>query len=228
MAYILSLETATQTCSVALHHDEKLLAVQDFHLDKSHSSILHPLIRDMLRYCELEQEALDAVAVSMGPGSYTGLRIGTSAAKGLCFALDLPLIAVNTLEAMALGVQRYNTHAAWLCPMLDARRMEVYCLLQDAEGQKQMETTPLIVEEDSFAEQLTDHDILFFGNGSDKARPLLQKHARSHFMAGIQPSAQWIGQLALSKYQSQEFEDLAYFVPFYLKEFQGTTPKKGL
>jgi tRNA threonylcarbamoyladenosine biosynthesis protein TsaB len=226
MAYILSIETATQTCSVALHREEKLLAVQDFHLDKSHSSILHPLVRDMLAYCESGRADLDAVAVSMGPGSYTGLRIGVSAAKGLCYALDVPLIAVNTLEAMALSVRHYLGAGSWLCPMLDARRMEVYCLLQDESGRQVIETRPLILDRQSFTDYLQDHRICFFGNGSDKARPLLEQHSHATFVENVSCSARWVGELARLRYQEGFFEDLAYFVPFYLKEFQGTKPKK--
>lgn len=226
MAYILSLETATTTCSVALHRDEKLLAVQDFHLDKSHSSILHPLFRDMLQYCEVDRQQLSAVAISMGPGSYTGLRIGTSAAKGLCFALDIPLIAVNTLEAMAYSVKKFNQNKALLCPMLDARRMEVYCQIRDADFREVMKTQPVIVDENSFAHYLEEHEVWFFGNGSDKCRPLLGKSPKAFFMGDIQPSAAAIGALALQKFQAEKYEDVAYFVPNYLKEFRTTKPKK--
>lgn len=226
MSYILSLETATATCSVALHHDEQLLAVQEFHLEKSHSSILHPLIRDMLQYCELNRQDLSAVAISMGPGSYTGLRIGTSAAKGLCFALDIPLIAVNTLEAMAFSVQKFNLSKSLLCPMLDARRMEVYCQIWDAENREILKTQPVIVDEKSFADYLKDSKVSFFGNGSDKCRSLLGKSENAFFIEDIKPSAVSVGALALHKFRSKSFEDVAYFVPYYLKEFRTTKPKK--
>ncbi|WKN31772.1 tRNA (adenosine(37)-N6)-threonylcarbamoyltransferase complex dimerization subunit type 1 TsaB [Porifericola rhodea] len=226
MSYILSLETATKTCSVALHRNQQLLAMQDFHLDKSHSSILHPLLSDMLSYCEVDKAQLHAVALSMGPGSYTGLRIGTSAAKGLCYALDIPLIAINTLEAMAYGLQPYNFHKAILCPMLDARRMEVYYQLRDASGQQIQETTPLVLEKDSFDRYLQSQEIWFFGDGSDKYQPLLQGVENARFIAGIQPSAANIGMLAQKKLEQQLFEDVAYFEPFYLKEFRTTKPKK--
>jgi tRNA threonylcarbamoyladenosine biosynthesis protein TsaB len=226
MAYILSLETATKSCSVALHRSGQLLAVQDFHLDKSHSSILHPLIRDMLQYCDVARNDLSAVALSMGPGSYTGLRIGASGAKGLCFALDIPLIAVNTLEAMAQKLQPYNLADALLCPMLDARRMEVYCQIRDAKGEEVMATMPVIIDENSFAPYLAQHEVWFFGDGSAKTQQVLEPvAANARFIKNITPSAASVGLLAWQKYQQQEFEDVAYFVPFYLKEFRTGKPK---
>ncbi len=225
MACILSLETSTPTCSVALHQDEKLLALQEVHLEKSHSSLLHVMIRDMLAYADISQQMLDAVAVSMGPGSYTGLRIGTSAAKGLCFALDIPLIAINTLKAMAWQVSRFNLHGAHLCPMIDARRMEVYCLVEDSHKQELMETTPLVVEQDSLEAYAQTSELWYFGNGADKCQATLGHPDRYRYIPGINPSAEGIGALALPGYQQQQFEDVAYFVPFYLKEFRTTTPK---
>ncbi|MEQ9438261.1 MAG: tRNA (adenosine(37)-N6)-threonylcarbamoyltransferase complex dimerization subunit type 1 TsaB [Cyclobacteriaceae bacterium] len=227
MAIILSIETATKTCSVALHQGETLLGLQEVHLDKSHSSLLHVLIDDLLRYCEVERSQLEAVAVSIGPGSYTGLRIGVSAVKGIGYALDIPVISVNTLEAMARGMQQYNVSGIWLCPMLDARRMEVYCLLQDEAGQEMWATRPLILNEDSFQKELETHPILFFGDGSDKCQPLFGSHPNAYFVSNIQPSAQWVGELAHAKFEQSAFEDLAYFVPFYLKEYRTTQPKKN-
>jgi len=228
MSIILSIETATKTCSVALHQDKTLLGLQEAHLDKSHSSLLHVMIDNLLQHCEVASDQLDAVAVSVGPGSYTGLRIGVSAVKGIGYALDIPVIAVNTLEAMARGVQKYNLSKSWLCPMLDARRMEVYCLLQDNIGTLVKETQPLIIDEKSFQAELDQHSIIFFGNGSNKCQPLLQHHSNANFIDGIQPSAHWIGELALEKYEKEEFEDLAYFVPFYLKKYRTTQPKNKL
>lgn len=227
MATILSLETATRTCSVALHQDTALLGLQEVHLDKSHSSRLHVLIDDLLRYCEVERRQLDAVAVSIGPGSYTGLRIGVSAAKGIGFALDIPVIAVNTLAAMARSQSGSNVAGAWLCPMLDARRMEVYCQLLNQDGEQLWDTRPLIVDEGSFQAELNQHPILFFGDGSTKCRPLLEHHPNAYFAADVMPSARWVGELAQPKFERQEFEDLAYFVPLYLKEYRATQPKKN-
>lgn len=228
MATILSIETATKTCSVALHRDETLVGLQEVHLDKSHSSLLHVMIDKLLQHCDTERHALDAVAVSIGPGSYTGLRIGVSAVKGIGYALAIPVIAINTLEAMAQGIKRFNLSGSWLCPMLDARRMEVYCLLQDEAGTLIQETEPVIVDEHSFQSQLDEHSITFFGNGSDKCQAQLQHHPHAHFISGVQPSAREVGELAFAKYKKEEFEDLAYFVPFYLKEYRTTQPKKKL
>lgn len=227
MAIILSLETSTPTCSVALHQDEKLLALQEVHLEKSHSSLLNVMIRDMLAYCDIDRQMLDAVAVSMGPGSYTGLRIGTSVAKGLCFALDIPLIAINTLSAMAWQVNRFNLHGAYLCPMIDARRMEVYCLVENSEQKELMETTALVVEEGSLKEFTKKNELWYFGNGAAKCQETLRQPERCKFIPDIHPSAEGIGALALSKFKQQQFEDVAYFVPFYLKEFRTTKQRNN-
>lgn len=227
MPTILSIETATKTCSVVLHRDGTLLGLQEVHVDKSHSSLLHVMIDNLLSYCEIERTQLDAVAISMGPGSYTGLRIGVSAVKGIAYALDIPVIGVNTLEAMAYGMRQRDVSEAWVCPLLDARRMEVYCLLQDETGALLWGTRPLIVDATTFQEELEKHTILFFGNGSDKCKPLLENHANAKFISDIQPSAQWIGELARIKFEQSDFEDLAYFTPFYLKEYRTTQPKKN-
>lgn len=227
MAIILSLETSTPTCSVALHQDEKLLALQEVHLEKSHSSLLNVMIHDILAYGDISRQMLDAVAISMGPGSYTGLRIGTSVAKGLCFALDLPLIAVNTLSAMAWQANRFNMHGAYLCPMIDARRMEVYCLVENGNQKELMETTALIVEEDSLKEFTQKNELWYFGNGAAKCQEILSRSERCKFIPGINPSAEAIGALALPRFKRQQLEDVAYFAPFYLKEFRTTKPKNN-
>jgi tRNA threonylcarbamoyladenosine biosynthesis protein TsaB len=227
MSTILSIETATKTCSVALHQDGILLGLQEVHLNKSHSSLLHVMIDNLLQHCEVDRSQLDAVAVSVGPGSYTGLRIGVSTVKGIGYALDIPVIAVNTLEAMAYSMQRNNMADAWVCPMLDARRMEVYCLLQTKNGETIWDTRPLVINKDSFQPELEQHAIVFFGNGSDKCRALLETHTNAFFVTDVYPSARWIGELAQTKFDRQEFEDLAYFVPFYLKEYRTTQPKKN-
>ncbi|MEO0331212.1 MAG: tRNA (adenosine(37)-N6)-threonylcarbamoyltransferase complex dimerization subunit type 1 TsaB [Bacteroidota bacterium] len=227
MSIILSIETATKTCSVALHRDKTLLGLQEVHLDKSHSSLLHLMIDNLLQYCEIERNQLDAVAVSVGPGSYTGLRIGVSTVKGIGYALDIPVIAINTLEAMARGMQNFNLGKKWLCPMLDARRMEVYCLLQSETGETIHSTRPLVINQDSFASELEQCPIAFFGNGSDKCCEVLN-HPNAYFVSHVTPSARWVGELAQEKYKRSKFEDLAYFVPFYLKEYRTTQPKNKL
>jgi len=209
-----------------LHQDATLLGTQEVHLEKSHSGLLHMMMADLLAYCGVVKSQLNAIAVSKGPGSYTGLRIGVSAAKGLCFALDIPLIAVETLEAMAWGVRQYSTESTWLCPMIDARRMEVYCQLWNENQELAMPTSAVIIEENKFQEQLADHKVLFFGDGATKCIPVLGKSSNAHFLQDIKPSAAWVGALAAEKYAKNEFEDVAYFEPYYLKDFRTTQPKK--
>ncbi len=225
MPLILSLETATKTCSVALHQDATLLALQEVHLEKSHAALLHLMIQNLLETCQVSRTALDAVAVSMGPGSYTGLRIGVSVAKGLCFALDISLIAVGTLEAMAWQVNRYNTQQALLCPMIDARRMEVYCLVQQADSSLLMPATAVVVEENTFEKYQQQGAFWIFGDGAEKCAPLISQAGQTHWIPGIYPSAKAIGALAAQKFEQKAFEDLAYFVPLYGKEFYTTKPK---
>ena len=225
MTYILSIETATKVCSVALHQDGVLVVSQHLHIDKSHSGLLTVLIKNCLEYAGISMQHIGAVAVSAGPGSYTGLRIGTSTAKGLCFAADLPLIAVNTLEAMAADVARFAPANALLCPMIDARRMEVYCLLANKELQIIAPQAPKVIDEHSFKQELDEQLIYFFGDGAAKCKAVLGQHPHAHFVDEVVPSAVPIGALAYQLFQKEAFEDLAYFEPVYLKEFQGSKPK---
>ena len=228
MSLILSLETATTVCSVALTLDGKTLATEQLFVEKSHSNLLTVVIENLLHHTGVEKGDLSAVAVSKGPGSYTGLRIGVSTAKGLCYALDKPLIAINTLEAMAAEVVPFNVHEAYLCPMLDARRMEVYTALYDANLNELSPTKALILDETSFAETLKENNVLFFGNGSDKFKALIESNSSAYFISDRCPSAAAVGMLAYEAYQKQHFEDVAYFEPFYLKDFVATRPKKKL
>lgn len=225
MPTLLSIETATPTCSVALHRAGTLLGLSEMHLEKSHSSLLHVMIDDLLAYAEVERSELAGIALSMGPGSYTGLRIGASAAKGLCYALDIPLVGVDTLAAMAYGVDQTNPPGAWLCPMIDARRMEVFCRMQEPGGQEILPTQALIVEASAFREQLDQHAVYFFGNGSNKCREILSPSPNAHFVDGVTPSARWIGEMATRKFRQQDFEDVAYSVPRYGKAFRTTPPR---
>ena len=232
MPTILSVETATRTCSVALHRKGTLLGLQEVHLEKSHSSLLHVMIDSLLEHAEVARNELEGIAISMGPGSYTGLRIGASAAKGLCYALDIPLVGVDTLQAMAYGVDQYNVQEAWLCPMIDARRMEVFCRLQtsgksDGENPSQelLATQALVIDEYAFREFLTQHEVWFFGNGSDKGKPMLEASPRARFVKGVYPSARWVGEIATEKFRHQAFEDVAYSVPLYGKAFYTTQPR---
>ncbi|MGI9541763.1 MAG: tRNA (adenosine(37)-N6)-threonylcarbamoyltransferase complex dimerization subunit type 1 TsaB [Cyclobacteriaceae bacterium] len=228
MAIILSIETATTMCSVALHKGPDLLAIRELDEDKSHSRVLAGMIQDVIVEGGLEMSELDAVAISQGPGSYTGLRIGTATAKGLCFSLDIPLIAVSTLKSMAHGMKfllQADKMEAWLCPMIDARRMEVYCWLADANlNEIEAEQAKVIVKE-SFDVELEHHQIVFFGNGAAKCEPLLGQSNNALFNAALIPSASFVGNLAQIQYAKKKFQDLAYFEPEYLKEFQTTKPK---
>ena len=225
MALIISIETATRACSVALHAEAELVASQTLHVDRSHAESLLCTIEHLFTISPYTKEELNAVAISSGPGSYTGLRIGTSTAKGLCYALEIPLIAINTLEAMAYGMRPYNTSQALLCPMLDARRMEVYCLLTDSKGDTLVAPHAQVIEKHSFQVWLQNHPILFFGDGAEKCRPLMAHH-NALFIAHIYPTACHVGALAHTKFQQASFEDLAHFTPLYLKSFQGNTAKE--
>ena len=222
MAQIVSIETATKVCSIALHKDGALIAEQTYHLEKSHSTLLPQIIKELLNNSEMELKDTDAFAVSAGPGSYTGLRIGVSTAKGLAYALDKKLIGIPTLQAMHRQVFQLFGEG-YFCPMIDARRMEVYCTLSKG-SELIWEDTPLIVEADSFSD-FQDDPIYLFGDGAAKTKEILnQKNLK--WIPNIHPSAIQIGEIATEKFEKGEFEDVAYFEPFYLKEFQTKPAKK--
>ena len=228
MGLILSIETATPVCSVALHKDGNLLGVQELHLQRSHSEFLAVLIRDLVRYAGYELKDIEYIAVSKGPGSYTGLRIGTATAKGLCFALEKPLVSIDTLQAMAYGMSRYfQGEDVLLCPMIDARRMEVYCLVADASLNIIESTAAEIIDENSFKERLEVKRMIFFGDGASKCSPLLSSHPNAKFIENVKPSARDVGEAVyeMLKKNLLEPEDLAYFEPFYLKDFQAKKAK---
>ena len=225
MALILSIETSTTVCSIAVTDGKDIVVSQKLFLVRSHSNLLTVIIENALRQCGLQPSDLAAIAVSKGPGSYTGLRIGVSTAKGLCYATDKPLISVPTLRAMAYEVNAQNTEGYFLTPMLDARRMEVYTSTFDSDLNTIIETNAKILDEDSFSETLASKRVLFFGDGSDKFRPLVETSDNARFISGVSPSAWAVGQLAFDKFLKQDFEDVAYFEPFYLKEFRATIPK---
>ena len=227
MALILSLETATAAGSVALHRDGTLLACFELLRDRAHAAALTLMVEQVCKRAEVPVRALEAVAVSAGPGSYTGLRIGTATAKGLCYALDVPLVAVGTLRALAGGVSPYNLHRHWLCPLLDARRAEVYTALYDADLREQRPAAPLVLTADAFADVLDARPVCFFGDGAAKARTLLSDHPNGYFLDHIYPSARHLGAPAEAAWRAGHFVDLAYFEPSYLKEFAGTKPKGG-
>lgn len=223
MALILSLETSSGICSVALHKDKDLLALAEVHEEYAHASKLGVLIQEVAHQAAVEMREISAVAVSAGPGSYTGLRIGTSTAKGLCYALGVPLLAVGTLEIMASQVTGIDRGGSLLCPMIDARRMEVYCSLFNPERKMIREVEARIIDEKSFEQELSERPIYFFGNGSGKCKNVIA-HSNAHFIEGIDPSARQLGINAAIKLDSGDVEDLLKFEPFYLKEFKAKKP----
>lgn len=220
MSLLLQIETATTACSVALMQDEKLLAFKELNERNIHAEVITLFIEEVMAASHKSLVNLDAVAVSSGPGSYTGLRIGVSTAKGLCFALDKPLIAVETLQAMAYGIMsQITTPDVLLCPMIDARRMEVYTALFNAQGERLKPTSAEIIDENSFAELLDNKKVLFFGDGAAKCKIALAQHSNAMFDDNFVNSARHLTQPAAHRFAKAQFEDLAYFEPFYLKDF---------
>ena len=218
MALILSIETSTTVCSVALHEDKKLISVLEIHQEYSHASKLASLVDQITKLTGIALDQLNCVAFSSGPGSYTGLRVGASLAKGLCYSLDIPLVAVSTLEVLAHQVSVTNTSDVFLCPMLDARRMEVYCQMFDHDLSEQAPITSKIVDEESFQEYLRIKPIIFFGSGASKCSTVIS-HSNAKFLFDVYPSAVQVGALAFKKLEENKVEDLVQFVPLYLKEF---------
>ncbi|MGR3810231.1 tRNA (adenosine(37)-N6)-threonylcarbamoyltransferase complex dimerization subunit type 1 TsaB [Jiulongibacter sp. NS-SX5] len=225
MALILSIETSNEGCSVALHSSGELKSNIELFEERSTAEMLTTMISNCLAHSNVTFNNLDAIAISKGPGSYTGLRIGVSTVKGLCFASDLPLISVNSLDSMIEQVRPFQAGMV-LCPMLDARRMEVYSKIAKNEGVL-LDTSAVVIDENSFKEFLEKEEVLFFGPGSSKCQSQLS-HSNALFLdADIRPKAAGMGRLAFMKYEAGEFEDVAEFEPFYLKEFMGTKPTKN-
>lgn len=227
MALILSIDTATTICSVALHREGALVACEELHVDRSHSEYLTVSIAQTMALAGLNLADIDAVAISMGPGSYTGLRIGTSAAKGICYSLGTKLIAVNTLLTLAAGVSPYAPDGALLCPMIDARRMEVYYLLCDRQLALVEPTTAAVVDGNFLDLYRSVPAIWFFGSGAAKCRDTIALPG-ARFLEGVYPSARHMGALAWERYRAGSFEDVAYFEPYYLKDFRAGKPSGGL
>ena len=223
MPVLLSLETSTDVCSVAIHGDGKLLAIAEVHMGQAHAVKLAPLIKEVMAMGGVTMKELSGVAVSAGPGSYTGLRIGTSTAKGLCYALAIPLYSIGTLDIMAAQMSRAAVDEAELCPMIDARRMEVYCALYNHEGMRLTAVAASIIDESSFLDRLSDTRVIFAGNGAEKCRQTIT-HASAVFLTGVFPSARELGALASQKLVRGEAEDLMLFEPFYLKDFKAKLP----
>ncbi|MGL4598338.1 MAG: tRNA (adenosine(37)-N6)-threonylcarbamoyltransferase complex dimerization subunit type 1 TsaB [Bacteroidia bacterium] len=218
---ILHLETSTSVCSVAISHDGAILSLVELDEPNKHAEVLTVFCERALREAGVGASALQAVSVSGGPGSYTGLRIGVSTAKGFCYALKIPLIAIDTLQGMAAGMtSSINDPDALFCPMIDARRMEVYCAFYDASLNTIHEVAPVVMEEKIFADILDKQVVWFSGDGMPKCKELLSNHRNARFTdAGI-PSAQHLVALAEQKFSQNTFVDLAYYEPFYLKTFQ--------
>ena len=222
MSLILNIETATTNCSVAVAKNGKTLALkEDYSQGFSHAERLHLYIDEVLKEAGIDSKLLDAIAVSKGPGSYTGLRIGVSSAKGLCFAINKPLISVNTLKSLAMQV---HISEGLIIPMLDARRMEVYSAVFDASNTQIRETQAEILDENSFTEYLNQGKVYFIGNGVEKSKTII-KHENAVFVDGKLPSANEMSLISYDKYQKSDTEDVAYFEPYYLKDFVAIKPK---
>ena len=216
MALVLNIETATTNCSVSLSKDgETLVLREDNSLSYSHAETLHIFIDEVFRTSNLNTSDIDAVAVSKGPGSYTGLRIGVSSAKGLCFALDKPLIAIDTLQSLAHQVKLSD---GYIVPMLDARRMEVYSAIYNHNLELIREIKAEILTEDSYNSLLKTNKVYFIGNGVEKTKALI-KHPNAIFVENKLPSANEMAYLAELKYKKSDIENVAYFEPYYLKDF---------
>lgn len=227
MSIILGIETATKVCSIALSKDDELLAIEEVGGEYSHAENVTNFIEKVVKKANIQFNDIDAIAVSKGPGSYTGLRIGVSSAKGLCYALNKPLIAIDTLQAMALRMAKQTSDKNLLfCPMIDARRMEVYTAIYNASNELIEPISAKIIDENSFSQLLTKQKVLFFGDGAEKCKIIFEQHSNALFNDDILPSATEINELALKKLNNNELEDVAYFEPFYLKDFIATTPKK--
>jgi len=223
---ILSIETSTKSCSIAVHDQGNLISSYQFHIDKSHSGLLPGVIDQLLDNSEIDKSDLKAIAVSQGPGSYTGLRIGYSTAKGLCYGLNIPLIGIPTLDIMIEEVRLYSHNKALLCALLDARRMEVYAKILDANKKLVLDTSSLIIEENTF-KKFHEHELWLFGNGSNKCRGVIS-HPNYKLIDTVFPNSVYMGKLALTKFIKEECEDIAYAEPIYLKEFQVKKAKNKL
>lgn len=235
MSLILCIETGTDICSVALSDNGKLISLRESTEDRNHAQNLGVYIEDIFREMDIDADELAAVAVGMGPGSYTGLRVGVSMAKGLCYGQGIPLIAVNSLKAMAqvalddfdAGILDIETlEKTLLCPMIDARRMEVYTQVFDPELNPQTEIEAMIIDETASPTILSSRPMIVFGNGAAKSAAIIE--SGNLHLANVAPSARGMVVLAEQSYRKQDFADTAYFEPFYLKDFVVTTSRKNI
>ena len=227
MSTILHIETSTNVCSVAVSEDSHVIFQQEDHSGLGHAEKLGTMVDEALSFTDNHAIPFDAVAVSCGPGSYTGLRIGVSMAKGICYGRDLKLIAVPTLELLCVPVllREIPEEDALLCPMLDARRMEVYAGIYDRALKPVRKISADIVTEKTYKEYLDQRPVYFFGNGAQKCMETIH-HPNAHLIEGIEPLAKWMQPLAERRLLNEQFEDVAYFVPYYLKDFVAKLPKK--
>ena len=227
MSCILHIETSTNVCSVAVSEDGKVIFDKADRTGNNHAEALGSFVDEAMSFADSHAIPLDAVAVSSGPGSYTGLRIGVSMAKGVCYALNLPLLSVPTLELMCVPVLLRNEEIedeALLCPMIDARRMEVYAALYDRALKPVRGIQADVVDADTYRQWLEDRPVYFFGNGAAKCMDTIN-HPNAHLIEGIEPVAKWMMPLAERKMLNDIHEDVAYFVPYYLKDFVAKRPK---
>lgn len=232
---ILHLETATNVCSVALSEGGNLVSIRESREDRSHGSLLTVFMEEVIREAGLQPKDIDAISISKGPGSYTGLRIGVSVAKGFAYASDIPVIGINTLQALSCAAMNNEKikelcksfPKLLLCPMIDARRMEVYTALYDQNSKEVSPVEAKIVNEDSFKQILESSKIVFFGNGSEKVKEIIT-HPSAFFIEDISPSSRYMLPLALDSFSRKSFENTAYFEPFYLKDFVATIPKNKM
>lgn len=225
MSNILHIETATPVCSVALSKNGQLIDHKSINEFNSHSEVLTIFIEQICKENQLELKDLNAISVSNGPGSYTGLRIGASTAKGLAYALDLPVITIDTIEAMAWELKKRHLDLAedaiLFCPMIDARRMEVYTSFYDQNFQNILELTPFIIDENNLNDYLDKYTMIIVGNGAQKCFEMYKSNSNIRLEEDFECSAKYLIDLATQKYNNQDFADLAYFEPNYLKEFTG-------
>ncbi|MCQ2096270.1 MAG: tRNA (adenosine(37)-N6)-threonylcarbamoyltransferase complex dimerization subunit type 1 TsaB [Bacteroidaceae bacterium] len=230
MATILHIETSTDVCSVAVSQDGANIFRTEELTGHAHAQKLGGFVKEAISFTDSHGIPFDGVAVSSGPGSYTGLRIGVSMAKGVCYAQNLRLLSVPTLKLLCVPVLLGDYDIpddAWLCPMIDARRMEVYCAIYDRALKERLPVQPKVIDAGAFAEELDRHVIYFLGNGSDKCRDVIA-HPNARFISGVIPHARNMCPLAELAFLDEEFQDVAYFEPFYLKEFRATVAKNPL
>jgi len=217
---LLLIETATQVCSVALAADGRIAARRESDTPNAHSTCLQVFIDEVLKECRLQPRDLSAVCVSAGPGSYTGLRIGVSSAKGFCYALSIPLLSAPTLLSMAaLYYRQHPDYQGLVCPMIDARRMECYTMFVAPSLEILRPTAADIVEEGIYNQYLNAHEVMFVGDGAAKCREVLGAHPHARFDLDFRPSAEGLLPIAMQNLQEGRHEDVAYFEPFYLKDF---------